>query len=88
MTKFAPINHMIMSRREAFGVRFVNKVGAMKELIKMYNQGNGLVGILVDQNVAPKDGVVVKFFNKDATHTTIASILSRRYNIDIQPGIH
>ncbi|GAA7580619.1 lipid A biosynthesis lauroyl acyltransferase [Helicobacter pylori] len=85
LTKFAPINHMIMSRREAFGVRFVNKVGAMKELIKMYNQGNGLVGILVDQNVAPKDGVVVKFFNKDATHTTIASILSRRYNIDIQP---
>lgn len=57
----------------------------MKELIKMYNQGNGLVGILVDQNVAPKDGVVVKFFNKDATHTTIASVLSRRYNIDIQP---
>ncbi|WP_104747682.1 lipid A biosynthesis lauroyl acyltransferase [Helicobacter cetorum] len=85
LTKFAPINHMIMSRREAFGVQFVNKVGAMKELIKMYNKGNGLVGILVDQNISHKEGVVVKFFNKDATHTTIASILSRRYNIDIQP---
>ncbi|AFI04272.1 lipid A biosynthesis lauroyl acyltransferase [Helicobacter cetorum] len=85
LTKFAPINHMIMSRREAFGVQFVNKVGAMKELIKMYNKGNGLVGILVDQNISHKEGVVIKFFNEDATHTTIASILSRRYNIDIQP---
>ncbi|AFI05483.1 lipid A biosynthesis lauroyl acyltransferase [Helicobacter cetorum] len=85
LTKFAFINHIIISRREAFGVRFINKIGAMKELIKMYNKGDGLVGILIDQNISLKEGVVVKFFGEDATHTTIASILSRRYRVDIQP---
>lgn len=83
LTKFAPINHMIVKRRQAFGVKFINKMGAFKELLKVYNQGKGLVGILVDQNISPKEGVVIKFFGQDATHTTIASILSRRYDIDI-----
>ncbi|WP_104639905.1 lipid A biosynthesis lauroyl acyltransferase [Helicobacter bizzozeronii] len=83
LTKFAPINNMIIKRREAFGVKFINKIGAFKELLKIYNQGKGLVGILIDQNISPKEGVVVQFFGQEVMHTTIASILSRRYNIDI-----
>ncbi|WP_121021901.1 lipid A biosynthesis lauroyl acyltransferase [Helicobacter vulpis] len=87
LTKFAPVNAMLIKRREAFGVRFINKVGAFKELLKIYNRGKGLVGILVDQNISPKEGIEVEFFGQKATHTTIASILSRRYNIAILPVV-
>ncbi|WP_104749478.1 lipid A biosynthesis lauroyl acyltransferase [Helicobacter cynogastricus] len=83
LTKFAPVNAMLIKRREAFGVRFIDKMGAFKELLKIYNRGKGLVGILVDQNISPKEGVEVEFFGQKATHTTIASILARRYNISI-----
>ncbi|WP_104689444.1 lipid A biosynthesis lauroyl acyltransferase [Helicobacter felis] len=83
LTKLTPLNTMLIQRREAFGVRFINKIGAFKELLKIYNRGKGLVGILVDQNISPKEGVEVEFFGHKATHTTIASILSRRYNISI-----
>ncbi|WP_163555484.1 lipid A biosynthesis lauroyl acyltransferase [Helicobacter suis] len=83
LTKFEAINRLLIKHREDFGVRFINKTGAFKELLKIYNQGRGLVGILIDQNISPKEGVVVKFFGEDATHTTIASLLSRRFNIDI-----
>ncbi|WP_120944825.1 MULTISPECIES: lipid A biosynthesis lauroyl acyltransferase [Helicobacter] len=87
LTKFAPVNAMLIKRREAFGVRFIDKMGAFKELLKIYNRGKGLVGILVDQNISPKEGVEVEFLGHRATHTTIASILSRRYNIAILPVI-
>ncbi|CRF45406.1 lipid A biosynthesis lauroyl acyltransferase [Helicobacter heilmannii] len=83
LTKFESINRLIVKHREAFGVHFINKVGAFKELLKVYNGGKGLVGILVDQNISPKEGVEVDFFGHKATHTTIGSILARRFNIDI-----
>ncbi|MFC3848259.1 lipid A biosynthesis lauroyl acyltransferase [Helicobacter baculiformis] len=87
LTKSTCVNTILIKRREAFGVHFINKIGAFKDLLKIYNRGKGLVGILVDQNISSKEGVVVRFFGKEATHTTIASILSRRYNIAIIPVI-
>ncbi|WP_104695171.1 lipid A biosynthesis lauroyl acyltransferase [Helicobacter salomonis] len=87
LTKFDAVNALLIKRREAFGVRFINKIGAFKELLKVYNRGRGLVGILVDQNISLREGVVVRFFDKEATHTTIASILSRRYKIGILPVV-
>lgn len=85
LTQFESINHMIIKRRESNGVRMIDKKGAFKHLLKMYAQKNALVGILIDQNIGLNEGVEVEFFGKRATHTTIASVLSRRFGVAIVP---
>ncbi|PAF46866.1 lipid A biosynthesis lauroyl acyltransferase [Helicobacter sp. 12S02232-10] len=85
LTDYEAINRLIISRREACGVKLIEKKGAFRHLLKMYSKGNTLAGILVDQNISPDEGIWVNFFGKKATHTTIASILSRRFEIDIVP---
>lgn len=85
LTDYDAINRLIINRREYWGVRLIDKKGAFKHLLKMYAQGNALAGILVDQHMASNEGVEVSFFGKKVTHTTIASILSRRFNVSIVP---
>lgn len=85
LTDYDAINKLIINRREYWGVRLIDKKGAFKHLLKMYAQGNALAGILVDQHMASNEGVGVNFFGKEVTHTTIASILSRRFNVSIIP---
>lgn len=85
LTDYDAINKLIINRREYWGVRLIDKKGAFKHLLKMYTKGNALAGILVDQHMAANEGVEVNFFGKEVTHTTIASILSRRFNVSIIP---
>lgn len=85
LTPFDAINQMIISRRELQKVKFIDKKGAFKHLLKLYGGGNALAGILIDQNISESEGVWIEFFGKRATHTTIASVLSRRFNVGIVP---
>lgn len=85
LTKFEAINRLIVDRREAQGVKLIEKKGAFRHLLKLYSEGSTLAGILVDQNISASDGVWVNFFGKETTHTTIASILSRRFGVNIVP---
>ncbi|PAF47862.1 lipid A biosynthesis lauroyl acyltransferase [Helicobacter sp. 12S02634-8] len=85
LTDYEAINRLIISRREACGARLIDKKGAFRHLLKMYSKGKALAGILVDQNISPDEGIWIKFFGKEATHTTIASVLSRRFQIGIVP---
>lgn len=85
LTPFDSINKMIISRRELQNVKFIDKKGAFKHLLKLYANKNALVGILVDQNISENEGVWVEFFGKKATHTTIASVISRRFEVGIVP---
>ncbi|MCE3037341.1 lipid A biosynthesis lauroyl acyltransferase [Helicobacter sp. faydin-H20] len=87
LTDFDFINQLIIKRREIFGVKLIDKKGAFKKLIKIYSSKDMIVGtgILVDQNISKTEGVEVQFFGKRATHTTIASLLSRRFDIFIVP---
>lgn len=85
LTDYDIINQLIIKRREAKGVKLIDKKGAFRHLLKMYSQGNAMAGILIDQNISIDEGVWVEFFGKKSTHTSIASILSRRFNIDIVP---
>ena len=79
------IDQMIIKRREIFNVGLINKTGAFKKLLKLYASKPTAVGILVDQNISQSEGIEIDFFSKRATHTTIASILSRRFDIPIVP---
>ena len=85
LTSFDFINQMIIARREVQNVIFIDKKGAFKHLLKLYSEKNPLAGILVDQNISENEGIWIEFFGKKATHTTIASVISRRFGMGIVP---
>jgi len=60
-------------------------MGAMRELMKALKQGRS-VGLLVDQNTAENEGLLVSFFGKEARHTPAAALLAMRMNAVIIPA--
>lgn len=85
LTQFDSVNELIIQSRESYGVKLIEKKGAFKQLLKIYAKPKQIAGILVDQNMSESEAVWVKFFGKDVTHTPIASILSRRFDVEILP---
>jgi len=78
------MDEVLKKNRERFNVEMVYKKGAMKGCIQALNQ-NKAVGILIDQSLPEKQGIKVEFFGQPATHTTLASILARRYEVALIP---
>lgn len=85
LTQFESVNEMIIQSRENYGVKLINKKGSLKQLLKIYTKPKQAVGILVDQNMSESEAVWVEFFGKEVTHSPVASILSRRYDMPILP---
>jgi len=79
------MDKILKENRERFNVEMVYKKGAMKGCIKALGQ-NKAVGILVDQSIRKNQSIEVDFFNHPATHTPLASILSRKFEIDLIPA--
>ena len=63
----------------------VYKKGAMKSCIKAIGQKK-ILGILTDQSLSVEQSVDVDFFDYQTTHTPIASILSRKFGLDLIPA--
>ena len=79
------MDNILKKNREQFNVEMVYKKGAMKESIKAINKGKTL-GILTDQAIRKNQSIDVTFFGKKATHTPLASILSRKFELDLIPA--
>ncbi len=79
------MDKVLKENRERFNVEMVYKKGAMKGCIKAINQGK-IIGILTDQSIRKKQSIEVDFFSTKATHTPLASILSRKFNLDLIPA--
>ena len=79
------MDKILKENRERFNVEMVYKKGAMKGCIKALGQKKA-VGILVDQSIRKNQSIEVEFFNHPATHTPLASILSRKFEIDLIPA--
>ena len=79
------MNRLLKKNREQFNVEMVYKKGAMKGCIKSINQKK-VVGILIDQAIGKNQSIDVEFFNHKATHTPLASILSRKFDLDLIPA--
>jgi KDO2-lipid IV(A) lauroyltransferase len=47
---------------------------------------NKIVGILTDQAIRKNQSIDVDFFANKATHTPLASILSRKFGLDLIPA--
>lgn len=79
------MQEILKVNREQFGIELIDKNGASRGLIKALNRDR-VVGILVDQNVSKEFGILVDFFQENsARHTTIASLLSRKFQAKIVP---
>lgn len=80
----AKMDKVLIENRQRFGVEMIYKKGAMKGCIKAISEKKTL-GILVDQHLPEKQSIDVNFFKHKVTHTPIASILSRKFGIDLIP---
>ena len=79
------MDEILSANREQFDIKMVQKKGAMRELMKALKQGRS-VGLLVDQNTAENEGLLISFFGKEARHTPAAALLAMRTNAIIIPA--
>ena len=73
------MDKILRANRAQFDVELIDKDGGEKDILKAL-KARRIVGILVDQNTAPKDGIKVQFFGKDVLHTPAASVLAQKTN--------
>ncbi len=79
------MDNILIKNRERFNVEMVYKKGAMKGCIRAINKKK-IVGILTDQHLPLGQSINVDFFDHKVTHTPLASILSRKFAIDLIPA--
>lgn len=82
-TQFDSVNNLMEKSRQKFGARFLDKRGVGRHLVKLLNDKKNIIGLVIDQNIAEYEGIWVKMFGKSVTHTSIASVLARKYKIPI-----
>ena len=70
--------------RSHFDLTLAEKHGAVKKLTKALKQGR-CISLMIDQNINPKEGIVVDFFGKRATQTAAPAFLARKYGAVIIP---
>jgi KDO2-lipid IV(A) lauroyltransferase len=78
------IESWVHQYRARFGNIILNKKGALPQMVRMLRQGK-MLGILIDQDTKPSEGVTVNLFGRTATSTPIAALLARRYGSPVLP---
>jgi len=73
------MDKILRANRAQFDVELIDKDGGAKDILKAL-KARRIVGILVDQNTAPKDCSKVQLFGKDVLHTPAASVLAQKTN--------
>ena len=81
----AVMDRVLKENREQFNVEMVYKKGALKGCIDAI-RAKKTVGILTDQHIRKNQSIDVTFFGHRATHTPLASILSRKFGLDMIPA--
>lgn len=79
------MDRVLKKNREQFNVEMLYKKGAMKDSIKVIREGK-TIGILTDQAIRKNQSIDVDFLGHKATHTPLASILSRKFDLDMIPA--
>ena len=69
--------HLARYLRERAGNRMIAKQRGLKEILRHLKQ-NHTVGIVIDQNTAAEEGLLVDFFGRPARTTPVAALLARR----------
>ena len=76
----------LLSSREHFGNKCVEKSNVLKKLIKIVRKKEA-IGILIDTNIGKKEGVSVQFFGKTIHQTPVPAFLARKFDATIIPAV-
>jgi KDO2-lipid IV(A) lauroyltransferase len=72
--------------RQRGGNLMVSKQRGLKEILRLLKQ-NRIVGIVIDQNTAAAEGLLVDFFGHPARTTPIAALLARARGVPVLAGL-
>ncbi len=72
--------------RERGGNWMVAKQRGLKDILSHLSQ-NHVVGIVIDQNTAAEEGLLVDFFGHPARTTPVAALLARRRDVPVVPTL-
>lgn len=78
------IERELARMRERFGNRVIYKKDALRETMRVLRAG-GVVGILIDQNVADREGVFVEYFGRPACTTPTTALLALKTDAKVVP---
>ena len=78
------VNRILISAREAAGVRVFAGSGNMRDILRHLNDG-GIVGFVLDQNARRTEGVFVPFFGRQASTLNSLAVLARRRGTCVVP---
>jgi len=78
------LDGLAAAMRRKTGVVLIDKRGALRPVLAALRRG-GLVGILLDQNTARREGVFVPFFGRAASTSRSLALLSLRTRTPIVP---
>lgn len=71
--------------RSRFGNTIIDKKRALPKMARTLRKGQAL-GLLIDQETRPSEGVEVTFFGRTANATFSAALLARRYDSSVLPA--
>lgn len=71
--------------REHLQMHMAEKTGAVKTLMKAL-KNHEAVSLLVDQNINPRESIVVDFFGKRVTQTSAPAFLARKFDAVVIPA--
>jgi KDO2-lipid IV(A) lauroyltransferase len=74
----------LLEARDRFGNTSMEKTSVVKPLVRNIKKG-GACGLLIDTNINPKEGVIVKFLGKTIRQTSTPAYLARKFNAAIIP---
>jgi len=74
----------VLDSRSHFGSITLEKTNVLKPLVRSIKKGQA-TGILIDTNINPKDGVIVKFMGKNVRQTSTTTYLARKFNAALIP---
>jgi KDO2-lipid IV(A) lauroyltransferase len=80
----AVMQEILKANREQFGIELIDKKGGMMKMVKTLKAGK-MLGLLVDQNQATDEGILVNFFGKETRHTTGATMLAKKFGATLLP---
>ena len=78
------LSEYMLKQREKYGIKVVEKTGALKKLFLALKKGE-IVSLVIDQNTNPLYAAKVNFLGKEEYQLTTSTILSQRFNIPILP---
>jgi KDO2-lipid IV(A) lauroyltransferase len=78
------LDRLVTRLRERSGVELIDKRAALRPVLRAL-AGGGMVGILLDQNAARREGVFVPFFGRAASTSRSMAVLALRTGTPIVP---